>query len=75
MTEVTVSKEHRQIRTPSIVSVAVKAAALQCSPAAGGQISVPVDEIYFSFLLNAAVFSQATGLIGGSDVHLNFIEM
>lgn len=56
MTEATASREHSQIRAPSIVSFAVKAAALQRSPAAGGQIDVPMDEIYFSFLLNAAVF-------------------
>lgn len=74
MTEATASREHNQIRTPSIVSFALKAAALQRSPA-GGQINVPMHEIFFSFLLNTAVFFPVTGLKGGSDAHLYFIEM
>lgn len=56
----------------SIVSFAAKAAALQHSQWAA-EINVPMDEIYFSFLLNAAVyvfFPSVTDLTGSSDVHL-----
>lgn len=70
MTEAPASREHTQIRMPSIASFTVKATALQRSPAAGGQIDVPMDEIYSSFLLNAAGFFPVTGLKGASDIHL-----
>lgn len=49
MTEATARRKRSQITTPSIVYFTVKAAALQRSPAPGGQIDVPKDEIYFSF--------------------------